>query len=219
MTDSKLGKSGVCLGTVFFVIISQMLFICLLSGCSQSQNNAGISQQMKFEVIDSLLGTEYIIPNAGICIRPPVNFSPISDSLLSRLQSKLKEMFGDSEKIELQQFLMDKTNGAGMMISTIQGLSLTSDTAIFMSRFRGAIDETYNKINVKSGDYWIGDIYIKNFLIMDSLNIRFQLLCFPKENTGFELQYFSNRKTYPQLIKSIESSIGSLKPIQLGGQE
>jgi hypothetical protein len=206
-----LGRIRIFIGGRLYLVAVNLFFVYLIAGCGSSKNDAAKAQQTKFEVIDSLLGPKFEIPNSGKSINPPVNFAALPDSILEGLKAQVKESVGDSEGIELQQFFIDEPRSAGLMISTIKGLNLSSDTTVFVGRYRKAVSEAFGLPNIKSDNYWIGDIYVLNFLIMDSVNVKYQLLCMSKTNDGVELQFFASQQLYPQLIKRFESSIGSMK--------
>lgn len=205
-------------GFVFLAIIL-MIYTWPISGCGQSRNDISNREQMKFDVIDSLLGKPYEFTDAGISIRPPAAFQILPDSMLTALREKFEGVLKDSGAVELSRMFIDRHTGAGMMIFTIRDLNLSSDTVAFVKKYKEALIDIYGSPNVVSGDYWIKEIFVKNYMITDSLNVRIQLLCRSQLNYGLEIQYYVSRDIYPKLIKTFESSIGSLKVIQNGGKE
>ena len=194
-----------------------LLLLPLVVACDSPDKEEATARQLSFEVTDSLLGPVYEVQSAGKSFRPPVGFVPIPDSLLGILREKFTREVSPEGKIDFVQFFFDQQHSAGLIVSTVRGLNLTADTAAFVSRYRQAILAEYGEDHVTAGDYWVDSVYVKNFLVTDSAQVRFQLLCLSLEGDALELQYVVPRAVYPEVLKSLESSIGSLKPICQGG--
>jgi hypothetical protein len=205
----KMKKRGICIKHLLLLAGVQLMAISLMAGCGSSRKEN--TPQIKFAVVDSLLGPVFDVPNTGKSFKTPIGFVAMPDSQLKIFQAQIKQAVGDSEGIELQQFYVDSVAGAWLMISSIRGLNLSSDTVIFLDKYRKAVYEAFGQPNVKTEDYWIDDILAKTFLITDSLNVKLQLLCLSKDNNALELAYFTSRQAYQQLAKSFESSISSIK--------
>ena len=107
---------------------------------------------------------------------------------------------------------------AGVMAAEIMELTLKSDTTAFFANYRQTIFDVRGQDNVREGEYWVNRVFVKNFLITDSINVHFQLICFTGEANAIELNYFCPRQFYPELVKLFESSIGSLNSINKGGE-
>ena len=194
-----------------------LLLLPLAVGCYSSDKEPATARQLSFEVIDSLLEPVYNVESAWKSFRPPVGFVPVPDSLFAVLSEKFTQEVSSEQKVDLVQFFFDRRHRAGLIVSTVRDLNLTTDTAAFIGRYRQAILAEYGEDHVTAGDYWVDSIYVKNFLVTDSAQVRFQLLCLTLEGNALELQYVVPRAVYPKVLKSLESSIGSLKPICQGG--
>lgn len=177
--------------------------------CGSNQSDKQISD-MNFNVVDSLLAPALELGTSDWQIRPPKDLTALPDSLMAEFRKILSSSIKDSSKITLLGFLLNEETRASMMISSIADLNLQSDTAGFMDNYRHAIRDEYGMQNIESGDYWHGEIYIKNILISDSLNVQFRLICLKPSNDAIELIYTTPRAVYSDYVRSIESSIGSL---------
>lgn len=202
--------------TVLHAIVraTGFLFLVALYSCESEQATA---EHLAFEVVDSLLGPVQQMSAASLSFRPPLGFLPVPDSLLQPLQEELTNQVGNREGIELKHAYIDQDRGAGLLVSLIPGLRRSGDTATFVGKYRQSLARQYGAQNVKAGDFWVDNVYVKNFLVTDSVHVRIQLLCLSDEGDAAELQYVAPRVIYPDIVKTFESSIGSLNSLKGGG--
>lgn len=179
-------------------------------GCSTREDSGEVGR-MSFDVVDSLLGPACDIAGSDIQVNPPIGFEPAADNVWLMLRVRLSQIDGENQGLHLVRCFLDTINSAGLMISVIDRPALSSDTAAFIARYRQSLVDLFGIANVREGDYLVRDIHVKNFLVTDSVLIRFQLLCLSDTGSAVELTYFATRSQYPQLIKHFESSIGSLR--------
>lgn len=199
------------------IILELLLLFVFFSACDSSDNGKTITEKLSFKVVDSLLGPVYEVETVGKSFRPPVGFKPIPDSLLKTFQDEFVTVTEEKKIVYLLQFFFDHAHQAGLIVSVIRGLQLTSDTAAFIGNYRRSLIELYGNSNVRAGDYWIDSIYVKNFLVTDSVNVKFQLICLSSQGDALELQYFAPHIFYADLVRSFESSIGTIKLLKKGG--
>lgn len=198
-------------------VVSVLIGLSSLS-CSTSKEKDRTADQLAFDVVDSLLGAVYEIPSAAISFRPPVGFEPAPDSIISVLQTSLADKAGVGPGMVLRLAFLDTNHVAGVLAAEIRGLTLESDTTTFLANYRQTILDIHGPDDVREGDYWVDRVFVKNFLITDSINVHFQLICMTVGANALELNYFCPRQFYPDLVKLFESSIGSLKLASEGGE-
>lgn len=197
--------------------LAALILICGW-GCGSSDRDKPTVDHLAFDVVDSLLGPVYEIESAGKSFRPPVGFEPAPDSILQMLKTTMIESIGLEPGVELRQCFLNPVYNAGVLVAEIDGLMLSSDTATFLSRYRQSLWETYGQESVREGEYGVERVFVKNFLITDSANVHFQLICLSDSTNAVELNYFCPRVYYTELVKLFESSIGSLKLKKQGGK-
>jgi hypothetical protein len=207
---AKSARKG-CLVILFLTIASLVSF-----GCGSSQD-ASSARRVTFDIVDSLLGQEYQIVGAGKSFCPPLGFLPVPDTVLAGMRVRLQESLGPRGGVELAQIFFDSAAQAGVMVSIMHGVTLTSDTGAFFARYRQSLHEMYRDDQVKEGEYWVEDVFVKNYLITDTNTVRFQLICCSDKDAAVELTYFAPSNQYPDLIKHFESSIGTIRLTQKGG--
>lgn len=197
------------------VLIFQLVVLCL--GCGSAEDEASSPEHLSFKVVDSLLAPAVEIGKTGKQFNPPLGFKATSDSMLAVLKEQMASQIGMKGGIELVGCFIDPRHSAAVLVSAIDGLALDLDTVMVFTDYRESLDEIYGQSQIREGEYRVSQVYVKNFLITDSINVRFQLLCLSAEGDGAELIYYSPRIHYPQLVRRFESSIGSLKLINRGG--
>jgi hypothetical protein len=118
------------------------------------------------------------------------------------------------ENTALVRAMLDSTRQAGLAIFVRPTLDENDEElAAYAEMLRAGDSST----EVRSGDYVVNDVYVLNFLVTDEAFVRFHLLCFAESGTPMELVYFASRKTYPDLVRSFESSIGTVRVAGKGG--
>jgi len=201
----------------FILSASCLLLLLIFYNCCSDGNNDVKAEKLSFEVNDSLLGPAFEVQAANKLLCPPSGFASIPDSLLQIFIKQQAIQVKEFASIELVGIFFDSLHNSGLMVSVFNDLYLGSDTTAIIEKYRKSLEEFYGADKVKTGDFLINDIYVKNFLITDSLYIRFQLLCLSENDQAMELHYFILNKHYQELLKALESSIGTIQLIEQGG--
>jgi len=199
------------------LLVSCWLLLLMFYNCGSNGNDNAKAEKLSFEVNDSLLGPAFEVQAANKLLYPPSGFASIPDSLLQIFIKQQTILAKEFANIELVGMFFDSLYNSGLMVSVFNDLYLGSDTTVIIEKYRNSLEEFYGADQVKTGDFLINDIYVKNFLITDSLYIRFQLLCLSENDQAMELHYFILKKHYQQLLKAIESSMGTIQLIEQGG--
>ena len=189
-------------------IIVALVFLFFLA-CGNNRSDKQVSD-LYFNVVDSLLASEIELVATGWRIRPPRNLTALPESLMADFRKILSNSLEDSSSVTLLEFLLSEETKASLMISRIAGFNLQSDTAGFMENYRRALRNEDENLSIESGDFWHGEVYIKNILVSDSTSVQFRLICFKPSDDAIELIYTTPRTVYSDFVKSMESSIGSL---------
>lgn len=200
---------------VLWGVVSAALVVssCGSGGGSDSDS----ANQLGFSVVDSLLGPPFTVARAGQQFSPPAGFVQASDSLLTVMRAQLQASLGQETGVELVGCFLDSALPLGLVVSVIDTLNLSADTGSYFHRYGGSLRAVFGENQVREGEYRVHDIFVKNFLVTDSINVRFQLLCLAKSGNAMELTYFAPRLLYPKYVRYFESSIGSLQLTKQGG--
>lgn len=187
----------------------------IIPGCDRSPERAEQAERLSFTVTDSLLGAKLAVPQANKVLRVPAGFEPLSDALLDSLRGIQTEIADGGSNVELVTALLDPAHGGGLTASVIPGVSLGDDE--YVERYERALRDVESRSNVRSGTYVVNDVLVKNYLVSDSTQVRFQLLCLSEGDAALELVYFAPRRSYPTMVKAFESSIGTIRVLRKGG--
>ena len=194
--------------------IASLVWLGVFCACGDERATA---EHLAFEVVDSLLGAVKQLNPEGMNFRPPAGFIAVPDSLVPRLESTLTARIPNREGIDLKLAYVSPQHQAGLIASLIPGLQGIADTNVFVPGYRERLLRTYGAANVTIGDYWVDSVYVKNYMVTDSAEVRIQLICLMSGGTAVELQYVTPRSAYPKLLRALESSIGTLSSRKGGG--
>ncbi len=214
---------SVSASTALALILAIGLTCGALSGCDRTPRESEGPEELSFVVVDSLLGPELVIERANKALRPPAGFLAVPDSLLialrksgfAALQDQLASRSRSTRDVEFVSAFLDSARRAGLVISVLRGV--TSNDEEYAEAYEEALREVNGDSGVRSGDYVVNDVYVRNFLVSDASLIRFQLLCVSEEDAALELVYFASRSSYPSLVRAFESSIGTIRVVERGG--
>lgn len=188
------------------------LALFLVSACSQSEQ-AKSDDDRQFTVVDSLLGERFDIVPAGISVKPPVGWSAIPDSIREQMSMALVASSPAEGTLRLQNLFLDTLNASGLMICTVEGMSIAGDTGSYLANLRNSLVDHYGQDSIKTDEFHKAGILIKQMTITDAASIQFELVCFLGEHDAVEILYYMPRENYPDLAARLESSIGSIRPL------
>lgn len=207
--------------------LAPIMAVCLtcaaLSGCDRTPPQSQGPEELSFVVVDSLLGPELVIEEANKALRPPQGFRTVPDSLLAALreqglaalQDQLASPFRSTCDVELVSAFLDSARRAGLVVSVLRGVAPNDEE--YAEAYEDVLHDVCENADVRSGDYVVNDVYVRNFLVSDASLIRFQLLCFSEGDDALELVYFASRSSYRNLVRAFESSIGTVRVVEKGG--
>ena len=185
-----------------------VLVTALFWGCDSSDTPKVTVEGLSFEVVDSLLGDTITVGEAGIYVVAPATYIIGPDTSLERLQRIQSRKFPDHDLIAIY---IDSTAIAALLISIIHDLNLAADTTQSMATYRKTLSENYGDSSIKTGEFLINDVLVKNSLIMDEAWVRFHLLCLTYGKPAADIEYITAKQDYAKLLKSIESSMGTIQ--------
>lgn len=210
-----IGRSG-------SVRVSYSAMLILLAAvvslsCSCSADDPNMIEHLQFTVVDSLLEPVFPVPGAAMQFCPPAGFSPLPDTLLAQFRAQLyAQTPPDTRRTDIFQVFLHATHRAAVLVSLAEDLSISADPSGFVADYQQSLIETYGPNQVVSGDYLVNDVQVKNYLVSDSAHVRFQLLCLAASPPAMEVQYVVPKESYRRLLRSLESSIGTIELVKQG---
>jgi|WetSurMetagenome_2_1015567.scaffolds.fasta_scaffold146589_3 hypothetical protein len=198
------------------LILLTTVIITWPAGCAKDKEAQvpALGGKSGFPVNSALIGAAYKIAGTDKSVHPPVNFAVAPDTILQLLQRNFEQGKGTAKGIKLVQCFLDTIHVSGLLVTTIEGLDLSADTALFMSWYRQSLVDIYGIQNVHEGSSQVNDIVIRSFLASDSAEFRYQFLCIAPAGNAVELNFFGPRNVYAQLARSFESAVGTITTVR-----
>ena len=136
----------------------------------------------------------------------PRGCQPIEETYLQRLRQIMEAASIGGKQVELVQVYSDERTGLGVVLSLVHDLRANRRALPVGEVYHQSLIEAYGAQNVRVRDYIINDVYVKNFVVQNSVNLRLQLLCLRDADRAVELQFVVPRRAYEELRASVESS-------------
>jgi len=183
-----------------------VLAAVVLLSCNQAVKN---NTDMKFTVIDSLISRQVENSNLGIVFSPPANWRP-DNSNITAIQNQFASLpvFRD---IVVEDIFVDRANMALMIISDISGIHDSILNAIIQNPNTFFADTSGNT-TVITDKYSYNNLEVNQVLIQNPQFVNFKLFYLKGAGKAFEVDFISPKNTYNNVVKSIESSLGTFKP-------
>ncbi len=206
MSEAGVGFPKALVG-IILLFFSANFFI---HGCKSTES--AYVDDVQFEVVDSLLGLPYFAGEPQLSIRPPSNYYAIADSLFGPLEVGLAQTMVSKSEIDLLQCYADSNFSAYMLIMSKEQLRLDSDTAGFFGRYFTSLIASYGGDNVLNNEFFVGTVFVKQFIYTENQTVHLHLFCMQPGNAALEIHYLTPHAKYQNMLRVIESSIGSLTP-------
>ncbi len=190
------------------ILLVSFIVVMILS-CTKEQANTAEFTEVTFSVDRSLLSNEYICSDVNISFYPPLGWEQISPVLMTAIKMKLKAS-QDTTGVTILPLnvFMDKEK------------SFTCFISIFNSEFPAdeTVENYLNEIRLKNIDLNITegtfahnglDFHQLTFTKGDKITVK--LIAINNEQKVFMIDYAVPSKYYEEELRTIESSIGTIK--------
>lgn len=175
------------------------LFCTVLISC---ESNSFKENEMTFEINKELLGESYI--QTDFEISPPKAWEKLSDEQSKTIKDAIGKDSTD-EQITLDAGFINDSYNSFLFIS-----KLNSDFRDNLSTYISEIQNSNIENKLVESRYYYNGIDIIQLMIMKDENINIKLIC-SLPQTQYLVDYIISYDFYKESIKTIESSIGSIK--------
>lgn len=197
------------------ILLSFIAFLYFFTGCNfkQESNNAII--EAEFNIDDNLLDTTpFIDSSLYLSIKTPIKWITL-DSIFEKT-IKLSLLIEDYKKAKLIGGFLNRQDSSFMII-----LDISRIDSLGFSNLKNNYNKILNKNdiwnNIQFQEFRHSCYRIEQYVLQNEQILNFKLICYEiglkRRQPKFEIIYMINRKKLEENIKSIESSIGSLKCI------
>jgi hypothetical protein len=189
------------------IYLPVLLILCLLSCGSKSQQDS-----VQFNIDKNLLAKRIQIDSLGFSFAPPVGWADDASKGIDQSLHKFQNEELSSYAISIKDIFYDSTSTNFCSISVIQSAD-SPDLSYFVKNFYNILSSQIKPEDLKQAHFSKEGLEITQFLIMSDSRVMFKL-CFQPANTYIiQIDYAIDRSIYPNYIKKIESSIGSITTI------
>ena len=183
------------LGCIIFSFIS----------CSSKTQEDSI----QFNVDKNLLENSFSVDSLNFSFSAPLGWLADSSKVLNHTIQKYQNEEISSYSIHINEIFYDSSSSSFCSISLIQSTD-SLDINYFTDRFNFLLLQQFSPDNLKKGRFTSNGMEIIQFLIMTESKVLFKLFFQPTNKYILQLDYAIDRSIYPNYIKKIESSIGSI---------
>ncbi len=180
----------------------RILLPFLLIACSNAgqEGTPGDARKLSFQVEESLLGADLRLEEQQLLLFAPLDWSPVGEDLLTRLRAAQDE----GAKMNLLQACFHPASSSMLSISVMHHGDVPA-----VERLRSDL-EGREGLKVSEDSYRLNGMPCTQFLAEDSLLVQFRLLL----RDSLLVDYLVPRNAYTAQLKALESSIGSIVPLQ-----
>lgn len=187
-------------------------FICIIVLSQLSCGSNSQQDSIQFKVDYDLLENTHLIDTLNFSFAPPIGWrsdpaKPINKQTQLFQDEKLSSYF-----VNIKDVFYDSLSTNFCSISLVQSKDVL-DLNYFTQTFKTMLAKQFSPENLKQGKFSKSEMEINQFLIMTETIVFFKLFLQPTNKHIIQLDYAIDRNIYPNYIKKIESSIGSITTI------
>ncbi len=195
---------------LLLLLLSAILFL----SCSRKQKKDETNPNAVFELhffVDSTRIEDTVKDTInGIQLNPPLDWKLITPEMLVKITAKFSEQQTDNVKFRPIFIFMNQEKECLLSVISI---GLKSDSVLEMETYCKLIEEKLEKEEIKKERFKNNNIVFTQYLILKENLVTFKLLFEGPMNNLIQIDYITSRNNYPSEVKSIESSIGSIRLI------
>ena len=180
--------------------------LMFLFGCGDSTK-----EEWPFKSNPELLSEECELTQAGKWFCPPIGFEPAPDSILILLQQTLSATNDNNENVTMTHVFFDTLQQAGLLLTQIHGLTLETDTALFLENYLLSLNRLYSETGVQDSSAISDSLVIRYYSVSDGTIARFQAVCMTHQEDAVEFNFFCPDAKFAELLPRFKSSLGTLK--------
>jgi hypothetical protein len=190
-----------------------LLAICIGAVIFSCSDNASSDDSLIFNIDSAKIGKLETLADFNITFHPPKNWDEVEASISERIVNSLKsQKNGDSKYIyQPVKIFLNKTNNSLLAVGKVASQD-SIEKSNKLKEYLQVVSENFNESINKKGAFTKDGIEITQFLLQKQTLISFKLI-FDLDDTIYQFDYTTQKETYQDELKSIESSMGTIKPI------
>lgn len=192
-------------------LLSLFIFLFLFAGCKSSvESKAPV--KLIFNVDSTRIAPAVIDDQFKITYSPPINWNLVSPGIMDKLKQTVQTNTPDSQLVTITPVAFYSTDSLSGILS-VSSISFSDNSlkySVLMDKYKNLLTSRFGEKNLKAAEYLKDELHITQYLIEKENQIIFKILFPNPDNNFIQFDYIAERKAYINMIKSIESSIGSI---------
>ena len=186
-----------------------LFVVVMILGCAKEQTTNAEFAEVTFTVDLSLLSEEYICSDIGISFYPPLSWQQINPELMTAVKKKLtaSQDTTGSTILPLNVF-MDNEKSFTCFISVFIS-ELPADKTL--ENYLNEIRIKNQDLNINEGTFAHNGLGFHQLIFTKGDKITVKLIALNSEQKVFMVDYVVPFKYYEEELRTIESSIGTIK--------
>lgn len=183
-----------------------VVLLVWLGACGGEPETAHL-QPMQFAVDSTLLGTVVEDADLGLRFQPPRGWEALSAAQVDSIRFALRTV--ETERLRPKHVFLHPGQRSVLTVSTL----LRDTTVTFaeqMASYEQALASQFPEGAVQKARFLKDDMPVTQFLIQTGEVVNFKIILFEGARHLPQLDYLVPRTQYPQMARSLESSIGSI---------
>jgi len=178
----------------------------IVFGCVKEETKHA---DITFDVDEALLSSKNIFPDININFHPPINWEEIDHELLNTIQSKVSDA-QDSTGIDPVpiKIFMDMERSCTCFVTTFKSSLLAKD---IIENYLNDFRLVNHKIDLNEGSFSHNGIDFHQIVFNKEDFTSIKLIANVIDQKVFTIEYVVPTQYYEEELRSIESSIGSIK--------
>ncbi len=186
--------------------------VSLLAACSsepRDDSRLGV-EPMQFNVDPSQLGAPIEARDLGIVFQAPVAWTQLSEA---KIDSIGRVVAGNPLGVEPKYMFSHASTDALLNVAAV-GRAEARTLGEQVARYSALLADQDSTATVRQDDYLKDDIRMAQFLVQTDDFITFTLFFASSRDGVIQFDYIVPRAMYPEQVKAIESSIGSIQVLK-----
>lgn len=188
------------------------MLVFLSVGCGQERQEASSDMpRMSFDVDTTRLGAPVQAAAYDIAFRPPAGWAPLSSAELDSM-SHAGTALSDTAALRPLYVFLDATQGSVLSVGRLR-LDTTATFGEQMKQYGASLNQQFGD-TLRQAQFMKDELYMAQFLAQPEGLVNFKLVFEAPSEGLLQFDYVVPQSVYPQEVRSVESSIGSIRPVQ-----
>ncbi len=197
----------------FLQVLLCGIIISGFAGCDSPNARKQPYETLVFKVDETRLEPIVTDTTLRIKIAAPKDWKKIDDSMLAQVVNKVEPQPTPQElQIVPRWIFLNESSQSMCIVSRLDGVNIAPDETL-LNNLKTAYENQFPNATVQQAIFMKDAFRIHQLMVIAADFVRIKLICDAPETLVFEVDYRVPRNVYETELRAIESSIGSINPI------